>query len=163
MRTLINRFGVPLSVGIIVLALIMAFLFRQSSTTYPPGDPSLAWYIDEETGEESVLPSAENIPPLLGKDGKKTLVQAFKFAGDDEKTANTYYLVKYSDSVRNELAKFTGEEMERLNMLHLGQLVRSLEPNSPWVTLRDPRATDIISVPDHSSGPRRQVFPPGKR
>jgi len=163
MKKLINRFGVPLSVGIIVVALIVAFLSREKPASYPVGDRSLAWYVDEETGEESVLPFAENIPPLPGASGQGTLVQVVKFASDKETTPLAFYWVKYSDAARKQAATCTGDLDELLEVLSFGQLVRSPEPGSPWITLRDPQAAKIISVPEHSPGHSRLMAFPKKR
>jgi len=160
MRQFINKFGVPLAVVIIVLAAILA-IFSRKSGTIPAivGDPSLAWYIDESTGEESVLVFRDNIPPFKGAGGG-TLVMACKFQADCEKEPITGYLLKYTEDVRQRGAAFTGDNDQLTELLSTGRLVRSLEPGSPWVSIYSSRAEEITSVPAHSSGqPRRWVYP----
>ncbi|MCL2639956.1 MAG: hypothetical protein FWD53_03835 [Phycisphaerales bacterium] len=160
MRSFINKFGVPLAVVLIVFALIFAIVSRPKPAEQF-GDPTFAWYVDEDTGEESIRPIAENIPPLTGSGGKDTVVQVYKCKAENEKEPITYYWVKYSDAAKKQAAASPDQDYALIeDILSHGKFIRSPEPGSKWFSARDPRAEGLLSIPEHSTGfPRRQAFP----
>jgi len=162
MKKIIEKFGIHIIVGVFVLALIVTVLnLRSTPIVRWDGDPSLAWFIDEETGEESIR-SADEIPPLTGASGQPTVVRVIKFIADNETTPIAGYFVKYSDAVRKRAAALPAnvDESIRLDTLFTGQFIRSPAAGSPWVPITDAQAAQIMSVPEKSPGhPRMQAFP----
>jgi len=162
MKKIIEKFGVHIIGGVFVLALIVAVVnLRSSAIERWVGDPSQAWFIDEETGEESVR-SADEIPPLVGASGLPTVVQVVKFIADNESEPVTGYFVKYSEPVRRRADALPAnvDESRRLEVLFPGQFIRSPAAGSQWVPITDAQAATIMSIPEKSPGhPRMQTFP----
>jgi hypothetical protein len=161
-RNLLNKYGYIIAGAIVLIALLL-FWFNSRRPTVSTGNfkgnPSLAFYIDEETGIESVHP-ADEIPPLPGKNGKDTVVQEAKFIGPAEKIPKTYYLLKYSDEARSQAQTLPKDDLTRMNLLYEGQLIRAPESGSPWLSIHDPEAEKIVNAPQSGPGaPRRPVFP----
>ena len=61
-----------------------------------------SYFVDEETGEESVHPLTD-IPPLIGKSGKSTLVREVKYSLDGGKTVKVAYYLKFNDATKKKL------------------------------------------------------------
>ena len=162
MRNIINKFGVPISIIVIVVAAVFTWLSHRT-TRIDVGDPSLAYFFNEETGEESILPS-DQIPPIPDPSGKGSLVIAAKFKGESDKAPKTYYLIKYTDEVRAKIESLPSDDVTRQNLLSAAQLVRSPDHGSPWVSISDERADRIVSVPEWAPNrPRIRVSPPRAR
>jgi hypothetical protein len=149
MRQLLQKYGYAIAAGLIVLAGILIF-FRSSSTS-KEGDPSKAFFVDEETNEEMILPTTE-IPPLLGKGGKPTVVKAFKYTCGSPSDAKVYYFLKYTEEAQAKLKSMPADDPNRYDVVEKGELVRSAQPGSPWVRARDPRANEVKSIPECTPG-----------
>jgi hypothetical protein len=102
----------------------------------------MAFYVDEETGEEVARP-AEEYPPLIGKSGKPTLVRVVKFTCDDEKTVTTAYYEKYSDEAKRLLEQ--KDNPHAPDIAFRGLLVRSPEKGSPWVPQTSGPGAELLS------------------
>ena len=161
MRNFINKYGYVVAAAVILVAVVAVFLNTRKKPAPLPyaGNPELAFFVDEITGDESVL-SADEIPPLPGKDGKDSLMIAVKFKSDTEKEPKTWYLVKYPTDVRDKARSLPKDSLDRMNMLESSRLVRSPESGSPWVPQYGADAEKIVTVPESSPGhPRQPVFP----
>jgi len=162
MRKIIDKFGIPVSIVVIVVAAVLIWNSQQKPKL-DVGDHSLAYFVDDATGEEFILP-ADQIPPIPNPNGTGTLVIAAKFKGQTDKEPKTYYLIRYADAVRAKVESLPSDDMDRLNQLTLAQQVRSPETGSPWVSINDERAARIMSVPEWAPNRSRiQVFPPRTR
>jgi len=113
----------------------------------------MAYYIDEETGEESIQPM-DAVPPLLNKNGKPTLVRVVKFTCDNNKTVTTAYYEKYTDRAKQEIEQ-KGPSAQEANLR--GLLVRAPEKGSPWVPQLSPQGNEITQRA-HCDNPKDLIF-----
>ena len=152
------RQRILVSAALLLLAAAAAIFYAPSRTTHI--NLTSTFFIDEETGEESIQ-STKNVPPLLGKGGKPTIVQVFKFTCDHGKTIKTAYYLKYADSTKRSL-----EEARAANKTPdfdptQGMFIRSPEKGSPWVHWGTPEASKVLSALDcPDGGDVETVFPP---
>ncbi|MCL2648070.1 MAG: cadherin-like domain-containing protein [Phycisphaerales bacterium] len=162
MRQFIEKYGYPLIAVIVVLVILVLWLNHRNSAPPRPnfsGDSSLAFFVNETTGKESVR-SVNDIPPLPADDDTDSLVIAVKFKADTEKDAKIWYYVKYPVKVRDWTQSLPADDLNRMNALEESRLIRAVEPGSQWLPATDPEAVKIMTIPDASPGhPRRPVFP----
>jgi hypothetical protein len=155
MREFINKYGAA-TVGVLFVLVIVAFWFRSCRKEAFNQNPRMAFYIDEETGEESVAPINQH-PPLMGKAGKPTVVLAVKCTLDG-KTLQTLYLVKYSEQALQAIKTLPPREPNdptldpRGVILERGKLVRRPAQGSPWVPALSPEGAQIRELPKTASG-----------
>jgi len=160
-RGILNKYGYAVAGVILVFACVMLFARTRTVSDQPTyaGNQDLAFFVDEKTGEEKVMP-ADQVPPLAGKDGSDSVVIAVKFKSDTESSAKTYYFVKYPVGVRDRVKALPKDDIDRMNLLERSRLVRSVEAGSKWLRATDPEAEKVVVVPDSAPGhPRRPVFP----
>jgi hypothetical protein len=142
MRQGVQKSGVWVAVALLAGAGFVAYRYAHSSGYHPP---TSAYFVDEETGEELVRP-ATDIPPLMGKSGKPTVVREFKYSVDGGKTSKVAYYFKYSDSMKEKLeaaiAAGKGGDLDG----NPGEWVRSPAPQSKWALLGTPEAQAISHV-----------------
>ena len=157
MRNFINKFGIHL---FIILLLTAGLLIWFYSRPRPKPGPNVnqAFYVDEETSEESVL-SSDEIPPLPGKDGKLTVVRAMKFSCEGGKNPRTLYLLKYTPEAQAKLQSLLADSPRRSDVITAGELIRSPEPHSQWIPSISSQAEAIRTFPDCPSGQMVEVFP----
>jgi hypothetical protein len=165
MRQFISKYGAYLAGGLIVLAAIIVFATRSST----PGLPTRAFYIDEETGEESLQP-ATSVPPLNNKNGKPTLVQVMKFSCEKPgkvrgsgANAKVGYYRKYTPEAKRSIEQpptdiERTEEAERLRTE--GEFVRLPAPGSPWVRAISEEGERIVQSIQCAPGEQRYVVFP---
>jgi len=145
MRNLIQNYGYYIVGAAIVGAVLLltlrgnssskeAALMAKAATTY--------FFVDEETGEESVL-TTRDYPPLMGKNGRPTLVRAYKFTPDGGKTEAIVYLEKYTDDAIEEL-KSTDDEFRRNELYMTGRLIRLHGDNQKWMPAHTSEAERLI-------------------
>lgn len=141
MRDFLNKYGYyVLGVVIIVAGLLVWSNLMGARRPRPASDK--AFYVDEETGEESVRPMTEH-PPLPNANGKLTIVEASKFKWGKE-GIKTLYLFKYSDRAK-ELLENSPEQASAYAMeIDRGKLYRSPEPGSPWYPVDTPEARALL-------------------
>jgi len=171
-REFLNKYGVHIAVVFFVIALL-AVVFRcsggPSNQPYVDtflGNRNLAFFVDEETGEESVHAVSE-IPPLVGKSGKPTVVKALKFSTDGGKTAKAHYYLKYTEESKAELESLAATdpqaEARRMTLEREGLQVRSPAPESPWVRLHSSEGLAITTFPTSPDGKQATFVRPSKR
>src|SRR5690242_16910827 len=91
--------------GILLFALVYYVFVVRPQGKAPLGDPNknLAFYVDDENiSHEEVHPTSE-IPPLMGPNGKPTLVLAVKFGCQDGSNVKIAYLKKFTPEVQEKL------------------------------------------------------------
>jgi hypothetical protein len=145
---------------ILVLVLLVAAIafvaWRHGSSHI---NTTTTFFIDEETGEESIR-SVHDVAPLLGKSGKPTIVQVFKFTCDGGKTVKTAYYSKFTDGMKSQLeAVYQANKTPDFDTTQ-GMLIRSPEKGSTWVHWGTPEASKVLSAlscPD--GGDIETVFP----
>jgi len=145
MRDVINKYAYPIAGVVLVFALLFAaFQCRGKSHAPEVAKYFKAFFIDEETGEESVR-SVNDYPPLMGKSGKRTVVRAYKFTNDGGKTVVIGYLEKYSDEAIEVLttSKNAGHKM---NILNAGPLIRLPSANQEWVERNSPAGKELLDA-----------------
>jgi hypothetical protein len=128
------------------IVLVVALLVAAGGVTYyfrsPGFHPSKgAYYFDEETGEEMARPGTD-VPPLIGKGGKPTIVREFKYSVDGGKTSKVAYYFKYTDDWKKKLeeAQAHGGSVDAV----LGELIRAPAPGSKWISFGSDEAQPIV-------------------
>jgi hypothetical protein len=139
MRTLIARFGPYIVVAILLLAGLLYFFLRPTNNS--PAQPNV-FYLDELTNEESVH-AVTDIPPLIGKSGKPTLVKATKISCDGGKTSHIAFLEKFTPEAQEQLKKLPPESTQRIDVIRRGSLIRLPAAGSPWVLDASPQGQKI--------------------
>jgi len=160
MRRVINKYGAWIIVTVVVVALLLTW--HSLRGTKPPGGQvgaGLLYYVDEETGQESVGKS-DAIPPLVGKNGSATVVQAFKFDFGDGTGAKTAFLFKYSPAAQAQLASLSPEDPHRKEVQQAGGMVRLPEKGSQWVPESSPEGRQITDVHAGAKGAAPQAVLP---
>ncbi|MCL2645722.1 MAG: hypothetical protein FWD61_01810 [Phycisphaerales bacterium] len=159
MREWINKYAVYIIVVALAIAVVSYLRSgRQSKSQFLP-EYTLAWYVDEETNEESVRPISE-LPPLPGKSGKLTVVRAIKVTYDDGQTSQTVYLEKFTPEAQERLSKLAVDDIQRDTFF--GKLVRLPEPGSHWVPADSSEGTQIRDSIANSDHGTPKFFPPRK-
>ena len=168
MRSIIQKFGLPFAIVVIVVALLLILFNRPNNPVNNKlsGDPSMAFFVDEATGEESVR-SKDDIPPLPGKDGKPTVVMAIKYSIDGGEPQVLYY-VKFTETLQAELNAVPsagGGRHARVEMVSGLRQVRSPASGSQWVESRSEAGQAVTAFPAMEPGQRFTfIHPPvGKK
>ena len=159
MQTLINKYGFPIIGVILVIAIaIFAFNSRKRSDVISEADLRAikVFWVDDETGEEVVLPDNE-LSPRVGADGRRTLVRAYKFTRDGGQTVVTAYLEKYSDKAVAELP--TADTAYRLHLEMHELLVRQPGEGQKWVPSNSPKGEAIRFAQIPGDGQMQIVHP----
>jgi len=141
--------------GVLVVIIIVGLAFAIKSIIGPSGPPipKYAYYIDEETGEESTQ-SINEIPPLVNqKTGKPTLVRASYYScGNCKKDRKLAYLEKFTPQAKEVLEKArkaTSEgmpPMEDMSVHMRGYFVRSPQAGSNWVLAESEQGRQVTSA-----------------
>ncbi|MCL2645396.1 MAG: hypothetical protein FWD61_00150 [Phycisphaerales bacterium] len=162
MQTFLNKYGIYLVVVLFALVALVIWINakRASSGT---GRSNMGFFIDEETGEESVR-SLSELPPLMGKSGRPTVVRAMKygFADNSDKRSDerTVYLTKFTPEVQEALKTLPENDPKRPELFFSGQLVRSPQPDSKWILLNNPASQAITVLPNPPAGKRIVLISP---
>jgi len=167
MRELIKKYGLVLAIALILLAgVLLIKSFRKSTVDHVSGDPTLAFYIDEANGEETVRSVNEN-PPLAGKDGKPTVVRAIKYTCDDGTPPKVLYYFKYTDEVAKELNTLSPTDaaavIRRTQIMPKGEMVRSPATGSQWLLTSTPEGDALRAYPQCPNGKTAKLVFPQKR
>jgi hypothetical protein len=129
-----NQYGIVIVIVAAVLAVGMWWMWGKGKGA-PAASGVKAYYVDEDTGEESVRPETD-IPPLKGKNGKDSVVWEMKYSCDGGKTSKVGYYMKYTPEGKQALedAHAAGKDESSININMMEQLlVRLPESGSPWV------------------------------
>ncbi|MEI8198317.1 MAG: hypothetical protein WCI73_20685 [Phycisphaerae bacterium] len=162
-REAIHKHTMVVGVGALILVLLMGWWVAINLGiihTHP--QPARAYFIDEETGEVSIHPASE-IPPLLGKSGKPTVVTAVYYTCGSCAARKPAYYRKFTPEAKDALEKAhkagsgaasptapgpssNGSGIPRSVMLGVGQgeLVRAPEAGSPWVPLHSEAGRKLV-------------------
>jgi hypothetical protein len=147
MREFLNKYGYYVIGGALVLALMLYLVTRGPSALNPMGDRSKGFFVDEETNDESVH-SIDEIPPLMGKSGRPTVVRAMKFSCDNGRNPKTIYLLKYTPEAQEQLKAMQPDDLNRSNVMTKGELLRLPAPGSPWVSAESDEGAIVRTLPD---------------
>ena len=164
MREFINKYGYILAPIVVVLGIIVYFILRHTpSPGARAGNARYAFFIDEETGAESVLIQPQ-IPPLMGKSGRPTVARAVKFSCDGGRTAQVLYLFKYTDAAQAELKSLpdndTAADFRRADLEAHGTLIRA-PAAGPWVP-GDSQEAETLTTPVCPEGKSALIVYPQK-
>lgn len=133
----------PIATGIAVLMIAGSVIFwsvYDPSARIPDGD-----FIDEQTGEVSAR-SIDQLPPLVGSNGKATVVRAYYSVARDGLPRRLLYMQKYSDTTKAYLEQYLKEHRTGRPQFPdppTAILVRAPEPGSPWVPLETPQGRKL--------------------
>jgi len=150
MRQFINKYGAVIVTVIVVLAGLSYWLFGTTSRN-PAGNTGMAFFVDEETGDESIHPIGD-LPPLPGKSGKPTVVRAMKYSCDGGKNSKTRYLVKFTPEAQSRLKTMAQDDVNRPDVMARGEMVRSPEKGSSWYPATSTEGAQLRTLPDCPSG-----------
>lgn len=151
------QMGMAVVAGMVCCAATM--LWAENAATQPaatepkaPRIPTKAYYVDDETGEES-LQSINAIPPLLNKAGKPTLVRemCYRCTACSPTERRIGYLEKFTPEAQEKLNKMrrkarrTGADLNIDEIAATGFLVRSPAKGSPWVLAESEEGKKVTS------------------
>ena len=159
MRELINKYAYPI-VGVVLVLAVLLLIFRGSGESTPFAKNLKAFYVDDETNEEVILP-ANQMPPLMDKNGKPVLVLAHKFTNGGT-TVITAYLEKYSDEAIEELKSMPNDDPRKPELLENGRLIRLPGPGHKWVPISSHEGQNILATPIPGDGPLKRFLPSTK-
>jgi hypothetical protein len=163
MREFFNRYGVAVVVVVLLIAGAVYWFYGRGA---PEAEASgvKAFYIDEETGEESVRPVTD-VPPLAGKGGKDTVVVAAKYSCDGGKTSQVGYLMKYTPEGKAALEEVykAGKDESSININMMQQvLVRLPGKDGQWVFKQSDMGMRITDAGECPPGQRKTAVTPPK-
>jgi hypothetical protein len=156
MQEFLRKYGLPLAVVLLVVAGVAAYFAMRPKNV---AGTQMAFYVDEETGQETVLPMAQ-FPPLLNASGKPTMVRVVKFSCDGGATVKVGYYEKYAPEAK---AKLDKNDDPSGNIALKGLFVRSPEKDSPWVP-QTSKAGEEVMQRAICDDPKKLTFvgpPPG--
>jgi hypothetical protein len=159
MREFINKHGKIIAGVGIGLAILLGFVLTRRSGPNPRANPSYGFFIDEETGDESVHLLATVVPPLQGKNGKPTVVRVVKFTCDAGKTVQVGYYMKYPPDVHAALTGMAEDDARRADLLEMGQIVRPPQSGSQWIRSQSEAGQKLMQSMVCPSGEPRLVHP----
>jgi len=158
-----NRIVGSAALVLVILAMLMytvwslGYFGRHASRD--AATPTKAFFMDEETGEISVHPANE-IPPLLGKSGKPTVVRAFFFTASTNAARKMVFLQRYSLEAKQAMdASHNGQRLspEEMSLVVRGPQVRAPEPNSPWHDLATLEGQAIVNSVSDLDPDRKKI------
>jgi hypothetical protein len=140
-------------VAVVAVILVVCGFVVWTTNRGPVGEEApkhKMFFVDEETGEEAVQLAAD-LPPVMGKNGKETLVQGVYMSGDGGQTRQLVFLMKYSPEAKAVMKKiyantrYLPSDSER-QIMEQGTFYRLPDKNSPWVSGGDAEAIRARSV-----------------
>lgn len=139
MGDLMRKYGLYIGGGLLLLAIVILLVqLRGGSSGGPVGDAGKAFFVDEETGEQSVG-AATDVPPLNNKAGKPTLVKGVFVTADGGSTKRLAYLMKYTPEAKAAIEKAHQEkkleDVMTSDLVSEGTLVRLPDKGAPWVKM----------------------------
>ena len=101
MRPSIHPYRLALAIVPILAAAALYWYFQPHPASEAPTPPQFpkAFFLDEDTGQEQTLTTAD-VPPLLAPSGKPSLVKAVFVSNDTGSTRKLAYLLKYSPAAK---------------------------------------------------------------
>jgi len=127
-----------------VLAVFVAVAYYGSPA--PPSWP-MAYYQDEETGEVTIRPANE-IPPLLGRSGRPTVVRVVYLTASTVDKKFVGYFEKFTDEARARQTPTAAGNgaISLVPFTMAGILIRRPEAGSPWVGADSPEGLKMIEA-----------------
>jgi len=164
MQTFLHKYGIPLAVSLFVIAGVVMWINIKGPGSRH-GRLDMGFFLDEETGEESVLPLDE-LPPLPGKSGNPTVVRAMKFGFQDKdgkrSDERTVYLYKFTQEAKEKLKDLPKDDPQYHDLIFSGQFVRDPQPGSPWVPYNSSKGQEIATTPIPPAGKHVVMISPPK-
>lgn len=157
MREFLNKNGAYVAAGLIIIALAVWYVFGRG------GDhiPSKAFFIDEDTGQESTR-SIDDVPPLAGAKGNPSIVRVYKFNYEDDPTVRVGYYVKFPADMKAKMEDLIKHPNPQ-SLLEPGaaELIRKPDAGlNGWVKLSSAEGDKIVNALVSPSGKNPQaVFP----
>jgi hypothetical protein len=154
MRPFLDKYGVYLVAVAFVVAGIVWFFFGRGGHL-----PQSAFFIDEDTGQESVRPVTD-IPPLIGAKGNPSLVKVYKYSTDGGKTVHVGYYLKFTPEMKAKMEELQ-QHPDPNSQLQPGSamLVRKPESGPPgWVKISSSEGQKIVDI-DAAPGTLDTIYP----
>jgi hypothetical protein len=142
MHEFFRKYGPFVVGGILLFALLYYVFVARKAGESKLGNPNYNFFVDEETGEESVHPNSE-LPPLIGASGKPTVVVAVKWACQDGSNVKTVYLQRYTPEALEKLRAMGPDDLNRSNVMTEGEQLRDPSPGSSWVSASSDAAAQL--------------------
>ena len=141
MREFLQKHGIYVAVG----ALVLAGLVYYGMAGRAGRVPTRAFFFDEESGEELARPNTD-VPPLMGKSGKETVVETFKYSCDGGKTSVVAYYYKFTPEMKRKLESTPMNERGTVDGTGGELKVRlSRRWRREWVPMRSEQGQQIIT------------------
>ena len=141
--------------------ILMALVFAAAHFTPAAGsDSTMAYYMDEATGEVTVRP-ASSLAPLTGSTGQPTIVKAIYLTPSDAAHKFLAYLEKY-DAPPSDKSTQSPVITPTLVGPHQAILVRLPKDGSPWIkadTVEGGQFFNKVYHLDSNTQPLRQCPP----
>ena len=157
MRNFIDKLGIPIVIILLLIGGVLFWIYSKRPAR-PESNFNKAFFVDEETGVESVN-SIDAIPPLPGQGGKPTVVRALKFSCEGGKNPRTLYYLKYTPEAQAELQSLPPDSPLRSDVITSGELIRSPAADSEWVPATSSQADALRIFPDCPGGQMVEVYP----
>ena len=157
-RETLNKNALVVSVVVGVLLIVLGWKLLKTSGIIPERyQVPKTYFIDEETQEVSVH-DATDIPPLMGKGGKATVVEVIYATCTDCKDKKAVYYRKFTDDAKTAMEKARNTPAPgpsgtnspppppMMMWMDQAQVVRSPEPGSKWVPVTSPQGFTIMQT-----------------
>lgn len=131
------------------------------------GTRRTAYFIDTADGSLTIRPRSD-IPPLVGKTGKLTVVLGVFYSCGSCKDKRLAYLLKYTKAEQERLQRLQrrspGDRTTQIAAIQAfeGMLVRRPANGSRWFPASSPTGTQIMALPDCASGLVHRCTPGGQ-
>ncbi len=155
MREFLNKNGKYVAVAALVLAGVVFFFSTRSGVKRPAS----TFFIDEDTGVESVRPVTD-VPPFVGAKGNPSIVKVYKYTVGTDKTVKVGYYIKYTPEMKAKMEDAAKHPDQQNDLIPAtGMLVRTPESaTNAWVSATSSQGKKILEG-DPNDGPRDTVYP----
>jgi hypothetical protein len=150
-----KRYSMPLLAVAILATAAGVFIMNRPRS---PKALTSAYFIDEETGAESIRPMSD-IPPLKGPGGKDSIVREFKYSDDGHATVKTAYYIKFTPQTQAKLQSMATQAERDQYDATAGTLVRSPTPGSKWVPWTSPEGQAVTTIHPADGKDFAAIFP----
>jgi hypothetical protein len=155
MREFLNKNGKWVAIVVLVLAGAIFFFTNRGSAK----KPASGFFIDEDTGVESVRPVTD-VPPLIGAKGNPSVVKVYKYRVEGKPEVKVGYYIKFTPEMKAKMEDMQAhpDQITELDPSS-GMLVRKPDAGpSGWVAAKSSQGQKIMEG-DPNEGSRETVYP----